>query len=128
MTGALIFALLLIVTALVAAAAVVAIAARRTDDEGAATAGEFDRKAKKADQERQKVAASVGAVAVEPAPADEVVYVPAPHEFEEDAPKEPISYDSYGVTRRKFFNRAIGAVFGLFMLQFTLAGLAFIWP
>ena len=128
MTGALIFALLLIVTALIAAAAVVAIAARRSDDEGAATAGEFDRKAKKADRERQKVAASVGAVAVEPAPEDEVVYVPAPQDFTEDVPREPISYDNYGVTRRKFFNRAIGAVFGLFMLQFTLASLAFIWP
>lgn len=126
MTGAILFALILIFAALIAAIAIVAIAARRSDSEGAATAGELDRKAQKADRQRQKVAASVAA-SPEPAVAPEVL-VPAPAEFVEDAPRDEISYDDYGVTRRKFFNRAIGAVFGLFMLQFALAGLAFFWP
>lgn len=126
MTGAVLFALILIFATLIAAIAIVAIAARRSDSEGAATAGELDRKAQKADRKRQKVAATVGASA-EPATAEEVL-VPAPAEFTEDPPKDEISYDDYGVTRRKFFNRAIGAVFGLFMLQFALAGLAFFWP
>ncbi|MGI9528458.1 MAG: ubiquinol-cytochrome c reductase iron-sulfur subunit [Acidimicrobiia bacterium] len=126
MTGAILFALILIFAALIAAIAIVAIAARRSDSEGAATAGELDRKAQKADRERQKVAAGVAASS-EPAVAEEVL-VPAPAEFVEDRPKDEISYDDYGVTRRKFFNRAIGAVFGLFMLQFALAGLAFFWP
>jgi len=126
MTGALLFALILIFATLVAAIAIVAIAARRSDSEGAATAGELDRKAQKADRKRQKVAASVAASA-DAAPAPEVL-VPAPAEFTVDPPKEEISPDDYGVTRRKFFNRAIGAVFGLFILQFALAGLAFFWP
>jgi len=126
MTGALLFALILIFATLIAAIAIVAIAARRSDSEGAATAGELDRKAQKADRQRQKVAAAVGASADSAAP--EEVLVPAPAQFTEDPPKEEVSYDDYGVTRRKFFNRAIGAVFGLFMLQFALAGLAFFWP
>lgn len=126
MTGAILFALILIFAALIAAIAIVAIAARRSDSEGAATAGELDRKAQKADRKRQKVSAGVAATS-EPAVAEEVL-VPAPAEFVEDPPRHEISYDDYGVTRRKFFNRAIGAVFGLFMLQFALAGLAFFWP
>ena len=127
MTGALIFALILIFATLIAAIAIVAIAARRSDSEGAATAGELDRKAQKADRQRQKVVASVGAPAEAPTEEEEV-FVPAPTQFTEVPPKEEISYDDYGVTRRKFFNRAIGAVFGLFVLQFALAGLAFFWP
>jgi cytochrome b6-f complex iron-sulfur subunit len=129
MTGAILFALILIFVTLTAAFAIVAIAARRSDEDGAATADELDRDAQKADRQRQKVAASVAADAGDTDQVDaDVVFVPAPHEFTDDPPKEEISYDNYEVTRRKFFNRAIGAVFGLFMLQFTLASLAFIWP
>ncbi len=54
--------------------------------------------------------------------------VEAPAEYVEDEPRVESSENEYGVTRRKFFNRAIGAVFGLFMLQFAIASLAFIWP
>lgn len=127
MTGAALFALILIFATLMAAVAIVAIAARRSDADGAATADELDRKAQKADRDRQKVLASVAAGGSEDV-VEEIQYAPAPAEFVEDPPKEEISYDDYGVTRRKFFNRAIGAVFGLFMLQFALAGLAFFWP
>jgi len=42
--------------------------------------------------------------------------------------REPISANAYGVTRRKFFNRALAAVFGLFLAQFALASLWFVWP
>ena len=49
-------------------------------------------------------------------------------EYVDDAPRVEVSALELGVTRRKFFNRAIAAVFGLFMLQFALAGLAFFWP
>ena len=127
MTGTALFALILIVITIAAAAAIVAIASRRSDTDGPATAAELDRKAKKADQERQKAMASVAAAEVDAEPAPPAM-VDAPAEYVEDAPREEISTTEYGVTRRKFFNRAIGAVFGLFMLQFTLAGLAFFWP
>jgi cytochrome b6-f complex iron-sulfur subunit len=125
MTGTALFALILIIVTIAAAAAIVAIAARRSDTEGPATAAELDRKAKKADQERQKAMAAVAVAEAEPPPP---VMVAAPAEYTDDAPREEITTTEYGVTRRKFFNRAIGAVFGLFMLQFALAGLAFFWP
>ena len=99
---------------------------RRAESEGAATSAELDRKAVKADSARRARLAEAqaggggeGAVAT---------MVAAPAEFEDDPPKKEISTEEYGVTRRKFFNRALAAVFGLFMLQFTLASLAFMWP
>ena len=39
-----------------------------------------------------------------------------------------ITETEYGVTRRKFLNRALLAVTGLFLLQFAIASLAFVWP
>ena len=42
--------------------------------------------------------------------------------------KTEITATEYGVTRRKFFNRALLVVFGLFLAQFAIAGLAFFWP
>jgi cytochrome b6-f complex iron-sulfur subunit len=39
-----------------------------------------------------------------------------------------VTPNEYGVTRRKFFNRAVFAIFALFLAQFALAGLAFFWP
>ncbi|GMQ85856.1 MAG: hypothetical protein BMS9Abin07_1424 [Acidimicrobiia bacterium] len=42
--------------------------------------------------------------------------------------REAVTADEYAVTRRRFFNRALIAVFGLFLAQFALASVAFIWP
>lgn len=42
--------------------------------------------------------------------------------------REPVSQTEYDVTRRKFFNRATYVVFGLFLAQFAVASLAFLWP
>ncbi|OFW67613.1 MAG: hypothetical protein A2Z12_01225 [Actinobacteria bacterium RBG_16_68_21] len=35
---------------------------------------------------------------------------------------------TFGVTRRQFFNRGILGIFGLFLAQFGIASLAFMWP
>lgn len=119
------FILILIGASVVALAGILVVAARRSDSEGAATPAELSRKALKADRDRrERLAAAVaaqngGGVATLVAP---------PTEFEDDAAREEISVEAYGVTRRMFFNRALAAVFGLFMLQFTLASLAFMWP
>ncbi|KAA3637013.1 MAG: hypothetical protein DWP92_08610, partial [Armatimonadetes bacterium] len=113
------FILILIGAGVIALAGIIVVAMRRTESEGAATPAELDRKAVKADQARRARLAAAqaggdgdGAVAT---------MVAAPAEFEDDPPREEISTEEYGVTRRKFFNRALTAVFGLFMLQFTLA-------
>ncbi|MGB5656078.1 MAG: Rieske 2Fe-2S domain-containing protein, partial [Acidimicrobiia bacterium] len=42
--------------------------------------------------------------------------------------KETLTPAEYGVTRRKFLNRALYAVFGLFLAQFALGALAYVWP
>ena len=45
-----------------------------------------------------------------------------------DPEPSPLTSDEYNVTRRRFFNRATYAVFGLLAAQFALASLAFMWP
>lgn len=120
------FILILIAAGVLAIAGVIVIAMRRSDSEGAATKAELDRKAVKADRARR--AARAEAEAGKDDAGGVAVMVKAPVEFAEDPPPEEISGTEYGVTRRKFFNRALGAIFGLFMLQFTLASVAFMWP
>ncbi|MGI9585334.1 MAG: ubiquinol-cytochrome c reductase iron-sulfur subunit [Acidimicrobiia bacterium] len=126
MTGSMIFAVVLILMTIMAAIAIVAIATRRSDSEGAVTGAELDRRAAKADRKRRALQAEAAAEATDS--GSDVLLVDAPAEYKDDAPRQDISETEYGVTRRKFFNRAIGAVFGLFMLQFTLASLAMFWP
>ena len=126
MTTTNIFILMVAIAAVIAAVGIVAVASRRKDSEGAVTQGELDRKAKKADRAKQKAVQMASAGSDDTAAT--ATMVAAPTEYVEDKPRIDVSADEYGVTRRKFFNRAIGAVFGLFMLQFALASLAFIWP
>lgn len=128
MTGTTLFAVILVLVTLAAAFAIVMIAARRSDSEGAVTASELDRRAARADRERRKAQEAARVEAADDAGGGVATLVAAPAEFEEDPPQIEISQTEYGVTRRKFFNRATAAIFGLFLLQFTLAGLAFFWP
>jgi cytochrome b6-f complex iron-sulfur subunit len=126
-----IFILVLIVAALIAVIGIVVVARGRVDSDGAADVAELDRRAKKADKARRKVKASAAAsvnAQTESVAASSVAVVDPPAEYSKDEPKIEVTPVEYGVTRRKFFNRAISAVFGLFMLQFALAGLAFFWP
>jgi cytochrome b6-f complex iron-sulfur subunit len=64
-------------------------------------------------------------------PQAEPVLVGGP---EEPRPVDPletrpeISAEDYGVTRRQFFNRGILGIFGIFLAQFGIAALAFMWP
>jgi cytochrome b6-f complex iron-sulfur subunit len=122
------FIFILIGAGLLAAAGIIVVAMRRSDSEGAASRAEFDRKAIKADKARRALKAEAAAEGETEEKGAVATMVAAPAPFEDDAPREEVSYEDYGVTRRKFFNRALGAVFGLFMLQFTLASLAFMWP
>ena len=39
-----------------------------------------------------------------------------------------VTPEEAGVTRRQFFNRALGATFGTFLAGFGLASLSFLWP
>jgi len=130
MSSTAIFILIVLGAAAVAVVGIVAVVNGRSDADGAETAGELDRKAAKVDRARRE--AKAASVAVQAADGQgnttTVTLVDPAAQYTDDAPLESISAVEYGVTRRKFFNRAIGAVFGLFMLQFALAGLAFFWP
>jgi cytochrome b6-f complex iron-sulfur subunit len=124
-----IFILAVVIAGAIAAFGIIAVAMRRKDSDGAVTQAELDRKAVKADRARRAAMQQVadGAQGGEGSVAT-ITRVEAPAEYVDDEPRVEISENEYGVTRRKFFNRAIGAVFGLFMIQFAIASLAFIWP
>ncbi len=103
---------------------IISIAWRR---DGTAT-GSVDRKAMRRDRAaaRRRADAAVPAVAPEePAPA--LVTAGAPPIDPLEARQE-LDEESFGVTRRQFFNRGILGIFGLFMAQFGVASLAFMWP
>jgi cytochrome b6-f complex iron-sulfur subunit len=42
--------------------------------------------------------------------------------------RQVVDEGQFGVTRRQFFNRGILGIFGLFLAQFGIASLAFMWP
>ena len=122
-----IFIVIVIIAAAIAVIGIVAVARGRSDADGAETVAELDRQAVKADKARRKAQAAAISAA-EPSTTPTVTMVEPAVEYVDDAPRVEVSALELGVTRRKFFNRAISAVFGLFMLQFALAGLAFFWP
>ncbi|MCH8899151.1 MAG: ubiquinol-cytochrome c reductase iron-sulfur subunit [Acidobacteria bacterium] len=100
---------------------IISIAWRRGD--GTAT-GSVDRKAMRGDPAvaRRWIAAPAPALAGEGRP----VVVAAPIDPLEA--RQELDEESYGMTRRRFFNRGILGVFGLFLAQFGVASLAFMWP
>lgn len=124
MSGIQIFVVGLIAAALLAVLGVAAVAGRR----GPApqpTAAKFDRRAARKDKARREAAADGAAADVaEEAP----VRVAATTLSDPLLDRKEIDLAEYSVTRRKFLNRSLGGLFGIFLGQFALAGLAFMWP
>ncbi|NND02987.1 MAG: Rieske 2Fe-2S domain-containing protein [Acidimicrobiia bacterium] len=129
MSGTTIFIIGLIAAALLAVAGVATIAGRRGPAPTSST-GDFDRRAARKDRARRKEAdvAVAQAVAVEEAEVATPAEVGEPDLGDPLLEREEVSDNEYGVTRRKFLNRSLGALFGIFLGQFALAGLAFLWP
>lgn len=140
MSATAIFITTLIAAGMVAVLGVFAVALRRGPSVGPITTAELDPKAIKRDRDARKEAERTqsadqagesGGVATlertdETAETDVAASAePAPDPVLQ---REPITANAYGVTRRKFFNRALAAVFALFLAQFTLASLWFVWP
>jgi len=124
MSGTQIFALAIAAIAVLAAIAIFAIAFR-SDDSG--RTGSIKRRDVRADRQREKHRAA--ATAERPEPQQAAVAVaeqePVPDPLRE---RPALSPAEMGVTRRSFFTRGLLATFGIFLLQFALGGLAFIWP
>jgi cytochrome b6-f complex iron-sulfur subunit len=124
MTGSVLFVVGLIIAALLAVAGVVTVAGRRgpapTD-----VRGRFDRRASRKDRQRVRALAETT--------VDEIA-APEPAAVEAAEPSDPllerdeVSAADYSITRRKFLNRSLGSLWGIFLGQFALAGLAFMWP
>lgn len=109
---------------LVGALAVISIAWRRTPDDS--VTGRPDRKAMRRDR---RAATERSVSREEPPEATEPELVPAgPVPLDPLAVREEVDAETYGVTRRQFFNRGILGIFGLFLAQFGIASLAFMWP
>jgi len=99
-------------------------------------------------QETRRADRSLAGVRIEPIPVpaeDEPDVLTEPEELAEDIEPEPVSVgtgvevietqrvvevsvEESGVSRRQFFNRAIGAIFGLFLGLQGVYYLAFFWP
>ncbi|MEE8332148.1 MAG: ubiquinol-cytochrome c reductase iron-sulfur subunit [Acidimicrobiia bacterium] len=128
MSSTQIFALAAAAVAVLAAIGIFAIAFKRSGDK--LPVGKLDRRAMAADRKRSKelvpqelapVGSNTGAESE--APPQEPTLVEDPL-----LTRPAVSQEEYGVTRRGFFGKAVLTVFGVFLLQFTLAGLAFFWP
>ncbi len=125
MSGTTIFILGLIAAALFAVVGVATVAGRRGPAPTSATGG-FDRRAARKDRERRRAEAAASAAAV--TASDEAVPQPPRELTDPLVERQEVSSSEYGVTRRMFLNRSLGTLFGIFLGQFALASLAFIWP
>jgi cytochrome b6-f complex iron-sulfur subunit len=108
-----------------AVVAIISVAWRRDTSE----VGTVDRKAMRRDRAARKAAkaAARADAPVEVAPEPALVAAgPAP--FDPLQAREEVDAEALGVTRRQFFNRGILGIFGLFLAQFGIASLAFMWP
>lgn len=127
-----IFIIVIVAAGVLLLLGVFAVAARRGPTEERVDAGRFDPRAKRADRSarrRRDPLAEPETVEVTTESAAVATLTEA-----EEPPPDPaierveISTTEYGITRRKFFNRAVLALFAVFLAQFALASLAFIWP
>ncbi len=116
--------------AIAAAAAAFAIAYRRSSDWRSGVNAETLAADRSEVAEPVAVAAAQGTEAAAAADAAEAPPEPATPAVE--VVSEPVvvevSPEEAGVTRRQFFNRALGATFATFMAGFGLASLSFLWP
>ncbi len=125
-----IFIIGILITGALAVLGIFAVAFRRDPSAGPVTVEELDVKARQADEASRAMKAEQQAADDEVTAAAVATVVEAPPEATADPLTDQIEVTvaEYNVTRRQFFNRALLAVFGLFLLQFALASLAFIWP
>jgi len=125
-----IFIIGILITGALAVLGIFAVAFKRGPSAGPVTVEELDVKARRADKASRAAKAEQQAAADEVTVAAVATVIDAPPEATADPLTDQIEVTAaeYNVTRRQFFNRALLAVFGLFLLQFAIASLAFIWP
>ena len=113
------------IIAILAVVAIGSVAYRRgTVDKDEGTTGRLDRKARRRgrDAEERRRSTPPEPTAAETMATDDEPPVD-PRELRPEVGRE-----EYDITRRQFFNRGVGAIFGVFLAQFGIASLAFMWP
>jgi len=128
MSATTIFVIAIIGAGVLTVLGIFAIAIRRGPSAGPITSDEIEGKVEPAAQKAPVI--HVGADEAEAAPAAVATISEAATEPPMDplTNKETLTPAEYGVTRRKFLNRALYAVFGLFLAQFALGALMYVWP
>jgi cytochrome b6-f complex iron-sulfur subunit len=113
------------IIAILAVVAIGSVAYRRgTGDTEDVTTGRLDRRARRRGRDAEKRRRST-----EPEPATAETTA-----TDDEPPVDPrelrpeVAREEYDITRRQFFNRGVGAIFGVFLAQFGIASLAFMWP
>lgn len=130
MTATTLFILGLVGAGLLAAVGIVTIAVRRGSRAGPIT-GELDKLAVRRDRQARTEREAGGGTAVAvlaPAEAEESAAAPEEPPHDPLLERETVSSSEMGVTRRSFFNRSLLVIFGIFLGQFAIASLAFLWP
>lgn len=107
---------------------IISVAWRRSSD--ASETGVTDRKALRRDRDAGSEPAfdQPGLEPVQVVEAAQVLVAAGPTPVDPLEMREEIDEETMGVTRRQFFNRGILGIFGLFLAQFGIASLAFMWP
>jgi len=140
-----IFVILVVVAVVLLAAGVFAVAFRKTPTpvgSPEALTGSLDKRAVKADRAAAEAGRTQSATAVAVAEPDtdpaetsavadpDAAASPSDAAYEEPVvERQQVTAEEYGVTRRKFFNRAILGLFGIaFLGGLTISFLAFLWP
>ena len=124
MNGTELFVVGLVIAALLAVAGIVTVAGRRGPSPKNVM-GSFDKRASRIDRQRVRTETTTAVEEIEtPEPAAVEIAEPADPLLERDV----VSATEYSITRRKFLNRSLGSLWGIFLGQFALAGLAFMWP
>ena len=111
--------------AVLAILSIISIAWRRGDE---SETGTVDRAALRRDRRAERARRKEReAQAPEPAP-EPVAVAAAPAPVDPLQERVEVDEETMGVTRRQFFNRGLAGIFGLFLAQFGIASLAFMWP
>jgi len=114
--------------AVLAVLAIISIAWRRDTGPDVAV-GQTDARAMRRDRKRRRERERQREATLEPDREPEPALVPAgPAPVDPLEEREEVDTETMGVTRRQFFNRGILGIFGLFLAQFGIASLAFMWP
>jgi cytochrome b6-f complex iron-sulfur subunit len=128
MSATTIFVIAIIGAGILTVLGIFAIAIRRGPSAGPITSEEIERKAEPVAQKAPEVQVATDDMDRDAAAVATIAEVSTEPPVDPLTEKETLTPAEYGETRRKFLTRALYAVFGLFLAQFALGALMYVWP